>query len=57
MVDRMALAGTPDEVTAAAARYEGILDHLILYAPSYGVSAERAEENANGLVAAFGEAK
>ena len=56
MVDRMALAGTPDEVKAAARRYEGILDHLILYAPSYGVSAERAEENANGLVTAFGEA-
>ncbi|HEY0277236.1 MAG TPA: LLM class flavin-dependent oxidoreductase [Solirubrobacterales bacterium] len=56
MVDRMALAGTPEEVKAAAKRYEGILDHLILYAPSYGVSPERAEENANGLVAAFGEA-
>ena len=54
MVDRMALAGTPDEVKAAARRYEGILDHLILYAPSYGISAERAVENANRLVETFG---
>ncbi len=53
----MALAGTPDEVKAAAKRYEGILDHLILYAPSYGVSPERAVENANALVATFGEAR
>jgi hypothetical protein len=54
MVDRMALAGTPDEVRAAARRYEGVLDHLILYAPSYGVSEERAVENANRLVETFG---
>jgi probable F420-dependent oxidoreductase len=54
MVDRMALAGTADEVKAAARRYEGVLDHLILYAPSYGVSDERAVENANRLVETFG---
>ena len=47
--------GPPDEVKAAARRYEGILDHLILYAPSYGISAERAVENANRLVATFGD--
>jgi len=50
MVDAIALAGTGDEVRAAAGRYEGLLDHLILYAPSYGVSAERAQENAESLV-------
>jgi alkanesulfonate monooxygenase SsuD/methylene tetrahydromethanopterin reductase-like flavin-dependent oxidoreductase (luciferase family) len=54
MVDRMALAGTPAEVKAAARRYEGVLDHLILYAPSYGVSPERAVENANRLVETMG---
>jgi alkanesulfonate monooxygenase SsuD/methylene tetrahydromethanopterin reductase-like flavin-dependent oxidoreductase (luciferase family) len=54
MVDRMALAGTPDEVKAAARRYEGVLDHLILYAPSYGVSDARAVENADRLVETFG---
>ncbi len=53
----MALAGTPDEVRAAARRYEGVLDHLILYAPSYGISEERAVENANKLVETFGGAR
>lgn len=56
MVDAVALAGTAEEVRAAARRYEGILDHLILYAPSYGVSAERALANAESLVRTMGEA-
>jgi probable F420-dependent oxidoreductase len=54
MVDRIALAGTAAEVRDAARRYEGLLDHLILYAPSYGMSPERAVENAGSLVAALG---
>jgi probable F420-dependent oxidoreductase len=57
MVDGVALAGTAEEVRAAARRYEGILDHLILYAPSYGVSPERALENAESLVRTMGGAK
>ncbi|MEZ5076827.1 MAG: LLM class flavin-dependent oxidoreductase [Solirubrobacterales bacterium] len=52
MVEAIALAGTADEVRAAAGRYEGLLDHLILYAPSYGISPERALGNAEALVAA-----
>jgi probable F420-dependent oxidoreductase len=55
MVDEIALAGTPAEVRAKAARYDDLLDHLILYAPSYGVSPERALENATRLVATMGE--
>lgn len=55
MVDRIALAGTAAEVRANARRYEGLLDHLILYAPSYGISPERAVENASALVGAMGE--
>jgi probable F420-dependent oxidoreductase len=50
MVEAIALAGTGEEVRSAARRYEGLLDHLILYAPSYGVSPERALENAESLV-------
>jgi probable F420-dependent oxidoreductase len=56
MVDGVALAGTAEEVRAAARCYEGILDHLILYAPSYGVSPERALENAESLVRTMGPA-
>lgn len=50
MVDALALAGTAEEVRAGLRRYDGILDHLILYAPSYSLSAERAQENAESLV-------
>jgi probable F420-dependent oxidoreductase len=55
MVDAIALAGTPGEVRDRARRYEGLLDHLILYVPSYGISPERAVENAGALVRAMGE--
>lgn len=55
MVDEIALAGTAAEVRERARRYDDLLDHLILYAPSYGVSAERAVENATALVAAMGD--
>jgi probable F420-dependent oxidoreductase len=54
MVDEIALAGTAAEVKERARRYDGLLDHLILYAPSYGVSPERAVENATALVATMG---
>ena len=56
MVDEIALAGTPAEVRERARRYDGLLDHLILYVPSYGVSPERAVENANRIVTTMGEA-
>ena len=54
MVDAIALAGTAAEVRDSARRYEGLLDHLILYVPSYGISPERAVENASNLVRAMG---
>lgn len=54
MVDAIALAGTAAEVRDAAGRYEGLLDHLILYAPSYGISPERAMANAAALIDGFG---
>jgi probable F420-dependent oxidoreductase len=55
LVDEIALAGTPAEVRERARRYDDVLDHLILYVPSYGVSPERAVENANRIVATMGE--
>jgi probable F420-dependent oxidoreductase len=50
MVDELALAGTAAEVRASMRRYEGVLDHLILYAPSYSLSPGRARENAESLI-------
>ena len=37
MVDQIAVAGTPDECRRQLARYEGLLDHVLLYPPSFGV--------------------
>lgn len=57
MVDGIALAGSAEEVRAALPRYEGLLDHLILYAPSYGVTPERALENAETLIRELDDAR
>jgi probable F420-dependent oxidoreductase len=52
MVDALAVAGTPADVRSQLRRYEGLLDHAILYAPSYRISPERLRENALALIAA-----
>jgi alkanesulfonate monooxygenase SsuD/methylene tetrahydromethanopterin reductase-like flavin-dependent oxidoreductase (luciferase family) len=45
MVDQIAVAGTPDECREQLARYDGLLDHVLLYPPSFGVRHERVTEN------------
>ena len=50
MVDAMALAGTPAEVRAQLPRYAELLDHVILYAPSFRVTPERVQENTLALI-------
>lgn len=52
MIDALAVAGTPSDVRTQLRRYEGVLDHAILYAPSYRVDTERLRENALALIAA-----
>jgi probable F420-dependent oxidoreductase len=52
MVDELAVAGTPGDVCDGLRRYEGLLDHAILYAPSFQLSAERVRESALGLIRA-----
>ena len=52
MIDALAVAGTPADVKAQLRRYEGLLDHAILYVPSYRTSPERLRENALALIAA-----
>lgn len=52
MVDALAVAGTPMDVRSQLRRYEGLLDHAILYVPSYRISPERLRENALALIAA-----
>lgn len=51
MVDAMAAAGTPDEVRARLRDAEELFDHVVVYPPSFGMSAERCDELAAQLVA------
>lgn len=52
MVDALAVAGTAADVRDGLRRFDGLLDHVILYSPSFRVGAERVRENALALVAA-----
>ena len=52
MVDALAVAGTPADVRAGLRRYEGLLDHAILYAPSFRLTPERVHANTLGLIEA-----
>ena len=47
-------AGTPDECREQFKRYEGLLDHVLLYPPSVGVRAERVRENYRAIADVFG---
>lgn len=50
MIDAMAVAGTAAEVRDGLRRYEGVLDHIILYSPSIGLAPERIAENLGSLI-------
>ncbi len=56
MLDTIAVAGTPAEVVDAfAARYAGLYEQPLLYAPSYGVTAERFGEHVDALIDTFAD--
>ena len=57
MVDQIAVAGTPAECRAQILRYEGLLDHVLIYPPSFGVKHERVIENYALIRQVFGPAK
>lgn len=52
MIDALAVAGTADDVRAGLRRYEGLLDHVVLYAPSFSLTPERVRESALSLIQA-----
>lgn len=54
MVEAIAITGTPDDCRAKLARWEGLLDTPLLYAPSVGVAPERLAENNRLIVETFG---
>lgn len=53
MVDELALAGTPDEVRGKLARYEGIVDFVMLYAPTFMLPPEQVAAEHEAMIAAF----
>lgn len=54
MLDQIAVAGTPDECRDQLARYDGLLDHVLLYPPSVAVRPERVRENYRLIAEVFG---
>lgn len=50
MIDTMGVAGTAEQVREGLRRYEGVLDHIMLYSPSIGLPPERVQENLNSLI-------
>lgn len=50
MIDTMGLAGTATDVREGLRRYEGVLDHIVLYSPSIGIAPERVEQNVRALI-------
>jgi probable F420-dependent oxidoreductase len=51
MIDTMGVAGTASEVRDGLRRYEGVLDHVMLYPPSIGLSPQRVQQNLQLLIA------
>jgi len=52
MVDALAVAGSARDVRDGLRRYEGLLDHAILYSPSFTLAPERVQQSALGLIEA-----
>ncbi|HTK65098.1 MAG TPA: LLM class flavin-dependent oxidoreductase [Pseudonocardia sp.] len=50
MIDRLAVAGTPAQVAQQLRRYDGVLDHVIAYPPSFRLTPERCDELVDALI-------
>ena len=57
MVDQIAIAGTADECVTHLRRYDGLIDHALLYPPSFAVKHDRALENYRLIRETFGAAR
>lgn len=55
MVSEFALAGSPDEVRAAAQRFDGVVDSLILYAPAFRLTAAEVGAGHAAILDAFAD--
>ncbi|MBX8688785.1 luciferase [Mycobacterium vulneris] len=50
MIDVMGVAGTANDVRDGLRRYEGVLDHIMLYPPSVGIAPQRVQDNLSSLI-------
>ncbi|WP_218616224.1 LLM class flavin-dependent oxidoreductase [Pseudonocardia abyssalis] len=55
MLDRMAVAGTPDEVRDRMPAFHGLYDRLLCYIPSYGLSASEIGDRVDAAIDTFGK--
>lgn len=53
MIDLIGLAGTPDECRAAVKRYEGLVDEVVLYTPTLGLSRAEILANHRAVIETF----
>ena len=53
MVDALVLAGTPDDVLSQAEAFRGLVDNLILYAPTFFVTPEDTRKSQAAMIEAF----
>ncbi len=53
MVETLALAGTPDDVRRQARAFEGLVDTLLLYSPTFSVLPEQTKANHAAIINAF----
>lgn len=55
MVDALVLAGTADDVKEQAAHFNGLVDTLILYCPTFAVTPEESRDNHIAIIDAFSD--
>lgn len=53
MVDELVLAGTPDEVRDKLARFEGAVDFVMIYAPTFLLEPDVVRAEHEAMIAAF----
>jgi len=56
MVDQLALAGTPDDVRRKVSRFDGVVDFVMLYAPTFLLESDVVQAEHEAMIAAFAAA-
>ncbi|WP_338051914.1 LLM class flavin-dependent oxidoreductase [Pseudonocardia acidicola] len=54
MLERMAVAGTPEEARDQLPNFHGLYDRLLCYAPSYGLTAAEITDRLDAIIETFG---